>query len=80
MTKPAQAEISTYPVKKDTGSLATNFAWDHTYLRPLQNLAFSSRVSRMKDEAAWEQWEESRERFKADLLWRFPRLGSTRED
>lgn len=67
MTKPHQSEVSTCPVK-DAGSLTINFASGHTYLRPLQNLAFSSRVSRMKDEAAWGKWEESRKRFKPDAL------------
>lgn len=79
MTKPHQSEISTCLVKKETVSLATNFAWDDTYLSPLQNLAFSSRVSRMKDEAAWEKWEESREWFKPVLLQRFPSLGGDKE-
>lgn len=31
----------------------------------------------MKDEAAWENWEESREQFKVDFLQRLPSLGGT---
>ena len=60
--------------------MAIKFACGHTYLRPLQNLAFSSRVSRMKEEAAWEKWEESREMFKPDISQRFQNLGGTEEN
>lgn len=50
MTK-TPARNFTHPVK-DCVPLLLNFVWDYTYLEPLQNLALSSRVSRMKDEAA----------------------------
>lgn len=76
---PSQKFLFVQSTKMLASPLATQFCTGHTYLGPLQNMAFSSRVSCMKEEAASEKWEESTEQFKPVMSQRFPSLSGIKE-